>query len=412
MARTLLACLTVTAALTAPAASAHVGEVPGGLDALGPAPPAVETTVGLLLHDGDGYRWVCHEAVVRSDFFLTPRYARGPDGTLITSIGLLEVGTDPRQSLYRSVDGGCNWDTPAGLTDRVVVDVALGAGGVGLAVTGRPPGDPDFPGNSIFATTDGGATWAPTEVDGVERVFRTVVASPDGATAWASSIRFTPPGAWIHRSLDGGATWEESAHDFVLEGERWTVLDVLLLHPTDADVGYVRQAGEQGDRLYLASGGGATLEELVHLPGPEGLVHDAAWYRGDLLVATSDGVLVFADGRGAPAAWPGAEGEVRGLAADGDVLHLVHGANQGHVMTTLPAETYVDFSAVAGPLACADDATAAVRCDPLWEDLAVRFTPPDGPTPAPPDEDPPADGCPAGPALGVLLVAPLAGRRR
>ncbi len=392
-------------------AAAHVGEVPAGIDALGPGAPVVETSVGLLVPDGDVHRWVCHEAVVQSDFFLTPRYARSPDGVLMTALGLLDVGTDPRQSVYRSEDGGCTWAAPEGLTDRVVVDLALGPGDAGLAVTGRPPGDPEFPGNTIFVTDDGGGSWGPSDVDRDPRTFRTVATSPDGATSWATSIRYTPPGAWIHRSVDGGETWQESAHDFVLAGERWTVLDVLLPHPDDPEAAWIRQAGEQGDRLYLATAGGATLEELVHLPGADGLVHDAAWYRGDLFVAGSDGVLVFPEGRGSPSAWPGTGEPVRGLSVEGDVLHLVHGDVGGHVMTTLPAETFLDFSTVTGPPACAEDATATVRCGPLWDDLAARLQPPPDPTPAPSDVPPPSDGCPAGPAAALALLVPLGARR-
>lgn len=395
---------------------AHVGEVPGGIDVLAGRDLGLETTVGLLLPDGDDYRWLCHESVVGSDFFLTPRYARNAEGVLLTALGLLDVGTDLRESVYRSTDG-CGWAAPEGLTDRIVVDVAFNpqdADQVG-AVTGHLAGTAEFSGNALLVSEDAGATWNASALEGLDRVFRGLHWSADGATIWATSVWFVPPGAWIHRSTDGGETWQEHAHDFVLDGERWTVLDVLLGHPDDAEVAFLRQAGETGDRLYRASGGGAVLEELLYLPD-RAEIHDAAWVDGDLFVASTVGVYIVQDGRGAATFWPGGTGDVRGLAHSDQGLHVVYGPDQGHLMATFPASgPQVDFTNVVGPIVCPQGSTAAERCEDLWPGLEATLPRPEEIRGDDDDSAAPPVGscdCEGGSAAWVLLGVAAVPRRK
>ena len=136
-------------------ASAHVGDVVGGIDmVVGPDGAEIEASYGLVVPDGDDWRWICHEVVTEPGVVRSPRYARSPDGGWLAWLPDPALGRDG-ETLFRSTDG-CDWPAVQGLgtVSQAVFDPADGR--TALATSATPGAR-----NAIFESTDGGLTFAP-----------------------------------------------------------------------------------------------------------------------------------------------------------------------------------------------------------------------------------------------------------
>ena len=176
--RPLLLPLTAALCLVAVDARAHADALPLALDVLTGAPDAltVEATFGLLvLTDGGDWRWLCHETIARPQGILIPRYVRNGDGVLLATLGVRDGGQVKSESLYRSADD-CDWGPAGGTTGRLIADVAFDPAddSLALAVSG---GLGDGVTNSILRSTDAGATFGPTSVADVDRLFEALAAA-------------------------------------------------------------------------------------------------------------------------------------------------------------------------------------------------------------------------------------------
>jgi hypothetical protein len=194
-----------------------------------------------------------------------PAFAYGPDGlAYYVASSLPEVG-ERRLLLYRSPDGGANWDGPFPLTymDReyLTVDASRGSSRGRVYVNGNnrvPRAISDF---VVFRSDDNGRSFAGP---GTRVAFGTVQATVMGNAVVASDgaligvyVEATPQGdsppSSIHAiwSVDGGASLAATAKidDYTAGGERkGSILGNANAEPALAIDGTV---GRFKDRLYV-----------------------------------------------------------------------------------------------------------------------------------------------------------------
>src|SRR6266536_551782 len=116
--------------------------------------------------------------------------------------------------VWRSTDGGVTFRSawPATITPSIG---ALAITPAGTLYAGTGEGNPGggsvtFPGNGVFRSTDGGATWASAGLAGSDRIGRLAVdpTNPNRLFAAAAGSLFTPGGVrGLFRTTDGGTTW-------------------------------------------------------------------------------------------------------------------------------------------------------------------------------------------------------------
>jgi len=245
----LRAALLALAALCLPARAAANGRFPtSGYVVVGPGPGssliALRTTFGLVVsHDGGRrWGWTCEEAFGGASGY-DPSLAIGFDGSLIATVptGL---------SLSRS---GCAWERPRGTPMRAIVDVTVDASGRTMFGMTGPTGADD----TIYRSTDGGATW---EARAVMPGFFTEtieVAPSDPSRVYVSG--FLRGGiAVLYRSDDGGMSVREVTRDF----GRGSSAFISGVDPTRPDTLYVRASVGFGTVLLRSTDGGATLREV------------------------------------------------------------------------------------------------------------------------------------------------------
>jgi hypothetical protein len=179
--------------------------------------------------------------------------------------------------VWRSTDAGATFASvwPGTLTPSIGA-LAISSAGVLYAGTGEGNpggGSVTFPGNGVYRSADGGATWSHLGLAGSERIGRLAI-DPTNANrifAAATGSLFVPGGVrGLYRSTDGGTTWQ-----LVLAGANATTgaVDVAIDPGTPSRV-YVamwdhrrapegRVYGGVGSGIYRSTDGGATWTRLA-----------------------------------------------------------------------------------------------------------------------------------------------------
>ncbi|HWO26809.1 MAG TPA: sialidase family protein [Kofleriaceae bacterium] len=388
----------------------------------------VRSTFGLLVsHDaGCTFRWTCEQNVGYGGTF-DPKYAIAADGTIFaTTFNGLRV----------SRDGGCSFTTataalPAGTPGRFAemwVD-ALDIGPTGevwaaTAENGKP--------NDIFRSTDGGATFAPRGGLAPDIWWKSLRVAPSSASrVYATGYQVATPSplAHVYTTDDGGASWTPAS----LTGVQLAaspLVRIAAVAPADPQLVYLVSSGTSGtdgDRLYRSTDAGATFKEVLATTQPIGdvIARDAT----TVLVASGEGTYRSADGGmtfGAATTSPRLgclgqrpDGGLIGCAANWDPDFMAVGRSDD-------AERWQKifrFIELAGPVECPAGTAGHDVCEvDLWPGLRAQFGA-TGPTcGAQPDGAPepqPGGGCcdagaasPLGMGLVTLLTAGLLRGRR
>lgn len=194
------------------------------------------------------------------------------DPTAPETVWLGTGASDPYSGYYgagifKSTDGGQTWSRPAGTTfaglsvGRIVLDpqggamyaaLSFGYGGNGDACTTL---DATTPGQGLFRSTDGGATWSKILDGTIIDVELDSSATPRRLHAFDFVKRA------VHRSVDGGATW--STPTGLPAGSDRVELTIAPSQPSViyAGVGYNGAAS-----LYVSTDGGASYQQVTGAP--------------------------------------------------------------------------------------------------------------------------------------------------
>lgn len=184
--------------------------------------------------------------------------------------------------IYRSIDGGLNWQNS---TPGLAPNVSIAA----LAFDVRNPRlvyAADGGSGFLLRTVDGGATWS--EVPG----FKELLSATSAVGELYTTVEDTTPAVYagtrfdgVFRSVDDGATWQQLADGLVGEARR---IRKILEYQGDLYAG-------THDGLYRLPVGGATWEQVTGLANP-GIVYSLAVQENVLYAGSDSALLQSADG--------------------------------------------------------------------------------------------------------------------
>jgi len=205
-------------------------------------------------------------------------------------------GPEHRFTYYQGATGGGVWKTEdAGLSWRPLTDSTVMAGSIGaIAVapsdpnvvyvgTGEEPPRGDVsPGNGMWKSTDGGATWMRIGLEDAGQISHIHVDPRNSDLVYAAAIGhiFGPNDTrGIYRSRDGGATWEKILYRDANSGAVNLAVDPSNPRVMYAALWQVRrspsalESGGPGSGLFKTVDGGETWTEITRNEGlPEGTV--------------------------------------------------------------------------------------------------------------------------------------------
>ena len=251
----------------------------------------VSTGRGMYRSRDGGRTWTfigLREAGLIGRIAVDPRH---PTLLFVAALGH-PFGKNVERGVYRSRDGGDNWEKVLFLSDSVgAVDLSMNPNNpreiyAGMWRAERKPWtliDAATEGG-VYKTTDGGDTWhklsggLPEGLTG--RIGVTVSpANPD--RVWAQVNAHDPEGG-VYRSDDGGKSWRRVNRDRELRQRHWYYSHIYA-DPRDENTVYAMNT-----RFYKSIDGGRTFEPI---PVPHGDVHDL-WVNPqnpELMVIGNDG---------------------------------------------------------------------------------------------------------------------------
>jgi hypothetical protein len=408
------------------AAWAHVGDVIGGVDVSvfreedvteSPAQATIEANFGLLLPAAPGaWDWVCHEAVTAPKVVVSPRYTRSPSGAFLAYVEDPANGRDGH-TLFRSADG-CDWPAVESLLGQVVASAAFDPADElsAWAATATPEAP-----NAIWASADGGVTFAPAFPPVADRQFQSVVDLGDELWATARDEAGQRLFLW-HAGAD--QQWSEAE----LVGVPTVIpdTDVRVLTPAGPGEAWL-VVDPYGDDIVIRA---AVDGSYAVAPTPPSWITDGAWDGTRLWVVRAGTLLSSVEPDGTSldhAAFPAAMGVTYAEGA----LWSATSAYLAAAMLSRSDDGAQSFRSVAwpdnvaAPLECPAESDQATVCAPLWDALLPRIRgfddPPEetadtGTLPIPPHPDDVEEaetcGCASTGSIGWLGVLGLFALRR
>ena len=237
-----------------------------------------------------------------------------PELVYVASMGHA-YGPQPERGIYRSADGGKNWERVLFVNDSVgasdlVMDptnpriLYAGMWQIEIHTWGRTSGGP---GSGIWKSTDGGTTWKRLEGNGIpkqwvgkiglgmsranpQRVYA-LIETGDGVPALNVA---EPASGRLFRSDDAGATWQVVSYDRQVAG-RTHYYNRMGVTPDNADEAY-----------FLSANWAKTLDggkTIIDPPLPEiaGGDHHDIWFdqqNGNRAIVSHDGGVSITQNRG------------------------------------------------------------------------------------------------------------------
>ncbi len=188
---------------------------------------ATGTTFGpvITMDGGETWRWAC-EAALMLNPLEDPSYVLMADGSLLASgFGGLQRGT-PSLCTFSEPDmdvGFAITDVVRSSLDSLTAYAPTSAGGTAI--------------NTVFRTTDGGASWDATSEPIEAILFESLLVGPSDELYLSGIYPVTAdraePEPYVHRSRDAGATWERFAFTPFAMDDRTLLL--LAVDPNDPD---------------------------------------------------------------------------------------------------------------------------------------------------------------------------------
>jgi photosystem II stability/assembly factor-like uncharacterized protein len=211
-------------------------------------------------------------------------------------------GPNDERGVYKSTDGGEHWQRVLDKgSDVGIADIAMATAKLNILFAAtwnahRPPWSTyppiEGPGNGLYRTTDGGATWTQISGHGLPEGNwgRTGIAvGADGRRVYATIV--CPGHSGLYRSDDGGDTWTLASGDSRLTDRAW-YFSSLAIDPSNADVLYIPNVA-----LYRTNDGGKTIEIVRGAPGGDD--YHQIWVdpknSDDLMLGVDQGASVSLD---------------------------------------------------------------------------------------------------------------------
>jgi photosystem II stability/assembly factor-like uncharacterized protein len=227
---------------------------------------------------------------------------RDPNVVFVAALGHV-YGANPDRGVFRSRDGGATWQKVLFKSNDVgAIDLAMDPSSsqiiyASLWNTRRPPWSvypPSYgPGSGLYRSTDGGANWQPlTRGLPAERVGRIGIAVAPANRNRVYAIVDAKEGG-LYRSDDAGTTWAKVSGDSRIWGRGW-YFGRVVVDPKNADLVYVSNTG-----IYRSRDGGRSFGEPFK-GSPGGDDYHQLWISPDdgnrMVLGGDQGAVVSVDG--------------------------------------------------------------------------------------------------------------------
>jgi len=263
---------------------------------------------------------------------------RDPNVVFVAALGHV-YGANPDRGVYRTRDGGATWQKVLFKGNDVgAIDLAFDPGDpqtlyAALWNTRRPPWSiypPSYgPGSGLYKSTDGGANWQQLTnglpSDGVGRIG--IAVAPTNRSRVYAIVDAKAGG--LYRSDDAGATWRLASSDSRIWGRGW-YFGKVTVDPKNADLVYVMNTG-----AYRSRDGGRTFGEPFK-GSPGGDDYHQLWIYPDdgnrMILGGDQGAVISVDGLNDRPTWSSwlnqPTAQVYRIAVDNAFPYWVTGAQQ------------------------------------------------------------------------------------
>ncbi|HZD96054.1 MAG TPA: hypothetical protein VE133_17465, partial [Candidatus Sulfotelmatobacter sp.] len=260
---------------------------------------------------------------------------KNPDIVFVAAMGSA-YGPGPERGLFRSTDGGTNWQKVLFRDENSgVIDVALDPDHpqtvwAALLHDRRPPWSAYPPvtiSGAIFKSTDGGSVWTPVTSGGLPegdwgRVGLAVARGTNGQRVYAL---IDAKDGGLFKSDDGGQSWLRTGTDPRIRGRMWYFGEIYA-DPKNPDTVYVPNVS-----LYRSTDMGKTFVAIKGAPGGDD--YHALWIDPAnpqrMIFGSDQGACVSVDGGHSWSSWynqPTAQ--FYHVAVDNEFPYHVYGAQQ------------------------------------------------------------------------------------
>jgi photosystem II stability/assembly factor-like uncharacterized protein len=263
---------------------------------------------------------------------------RNPDVVFVAALGHA-YGANPDRGIYRSRDGGATWQKVLFKGNDIgAVDVAFDPSNsqtvyASLWNTRRPPWSiypPSYgSGSGLYKSTDGGANWqALARGLPTESVGRIGIAIAASSPSRVYAIVDAKEGG-LFRSEDGGATFAKVSSDPRIWGRGW-YFGKIVVDPKNADLVYVSNTG-----VYRSRDGGRTFGEPFK-GSPGGDDYHQLWISPEnsshMILGGDQGAVITVEGLNEHPTWSSwlnqPTAQIYRVAADHSFPYWVTGAQQ------------------------------------------------------------------------------------
>ena len=263
---------------------------------------------------------------------------RDPNVVFVAALGHV-YSANPDRGVYRTRDGGATWQKVLFKGNDVgAIDLAFDPGDprtlyAALWNTRRPPWSiypPSYgPGSGLYKSTDGGANWqqltSGLPSDGVGRIG--IAVAPTNRSRVYAIVDAKAGG--LYRSDDAGATWRLASSDSRIWGRGW-YFGKVTVDPKNADLVYVMNTG-----AYRSRDGGRTFGEPFK-GSPGGDDYHQLWIYPDdgnrMILGGDQGAVISVDGLNDRPTWSSwlnqPTAQVYRIAVDNAFPYWVTGAQQ------------------------------------------------------------------------------------
>jgi len=227
---------------------------------------------------------------------------RDPNVVFVAALGHV-YGANPDRGVFKSTDGGRTWQKVLFKSNDVgAIDLAFDPGNAqtiyaSLWNTRRPPWSvypPSYgPGSGLYKSTDGGANWqqltSGLPADAVGRIG--IAVAPSNRNRVYAIVDAKDGG--LYRSDDAGATFTKASGDSRVWGRGW-YFGKVVVDPKNADLVYISNTG-----VYRSRDGGRTFGEPFK-GSPGGDDYHQLWVYPDdgnrMILGGDQGAVISVDG--------------------------------------------------------------------------------------------------------------------
>lgn len=230
----------------------------------------ISAGIGLYKSSNGGKRWKHIGLPKAGQIGKIVVHPYNPDKVYVAALGQI-FGKNPERGVYRSNDGGENWEKVLFMSDSTgAIDIAMNPNNPRelFAAMWRAERKPwtlidGGPEGGIWKSTDGGDNWEKLEgglPTGLLGKIGLAISPANPNRIWAIIQAKEEKDGGLYRSDDGGQNWQRICRDHQLRQRGW-YYSHLTAHPTDENTIYSNNVS-----FYKSIDGGKTFDHRISVP--------------------------------------------------------------------------------------------------------------------------------------------------